>query len=112
MAKRMIRWGIAGVGKISSDFAYAISITEGASLAAVGGRDAKRAEAFASKCSALPGLSAPAPGGGTGAAPPPKAYGSYAELAADPDVDVVYVGTTNQASENDGRVAPRLFRAS
>lgn len=70
-----IRWGILSAGKISSDFVKAISITDGAQASAVAARSHAKAESFASEHSI------------------PAAYGSYDELLADPDVDVVYVGS-------------------
>jgi dihydrodiol dehydrogenase / D-xylose 1-dehydrogenase (NADP) len=70
-----IRWGILSAGKISSDFAKAIAITEGAECAAVAARNGDKAADFAKMHNI------------------PTSYGSYDELLNDPNIDVVYVGS-------------------
>ncbi len=72
-----VRWAILGTGGIASAMAGAFSEVEGAVLDAVGSRSLESAKAFAEEHGAS------------------KAYGSYDEAAADPDVDAVYVATTN-----------------
>ncbi|XP_055900025.1 trans-1,2-dihydrobenzene-1,2-diol dehydrogenase-like isoform X1 [Biomphalaria glabrata] len=71
------RWGICGAGKISLDFCMCIKSlpSEDHQIVAVAARDKGRAEDFASRF----GI--------------PKSYGSYEELAENPDVDIVYIGT-------------------
>lgn len=81
--KQHIRWGLLGPGAISRTFAGALQEAEGAELAAVGSRDIDRARAFAAEH----GVS--------------RAYGSYADLAADPDVDAIYIGTPHMFHERD-----------
>jgi len=70
-----VKWGIIGTGNISGKFANALSMLPEAELIAVGSRDVDTALYFAK----THGIS--------------KAYGTYQELADDPDIDVVYVGT-------------------
>lgn len=70
-----VRWGILATGKIAHSFADDLRLVPGAELAACGSRSLAAARAF---------------GETYGVA---RAYGSYAELAHDPDVDVVYVAT-------------------
>lgn len=70
-----IRWGILSAGKISSDFAKAISSTPGAECVAVAARNKEKAAAFAKKHQI------------------PRSYGSYSELLEDHGIDVVYVGS-------------------
>lgn len=70
-----IRWGIIGTGKIANTFAQGLCNVEDAVLEAVASRDIQKANLFADKY----GFE--------------KAYGSYAELAADKDIDVVYIAT-------------------
>jgi dihydrodiol dehydrogenase / D-xylose 1-dehydrogenase (NADP) len=64
------RWGIASAGKISHDFVTALSTLspEEHSVVAVAAQQLDRANAFAAEHSI------------------PNAYGSYEELAKDPDV--------------------------
>eukprot|EP00977_Amphora_coffeiformis_P016564 scaffold5168_cov176-Amphora_coffeaeformis.AAC.2 len=69
------RWGILSAGKISSDFCQALHFTPGSQPYAVAARDATRASAFADRYAV------------------DKFYGSYEALLADPDVDVVYIGS-------------------
>ncbi|XP_049904493.1 trans-1,2-dihydrobenzene-1,2-diol dehydrogenase-like [Epinephelus moara] len=71
------RWGICSAGKISHDFSVALrTLTPGDhEIVAVAARDVLHAEEFAKKHNI------------------PRAYGSYNELANDPDIDVVYIGT-------------------
>ncbi len=69
------RWGILGTGGIASTFAADLLLVEGAELAAVGSRARSTATAFAERHGFA------------------RAYGSWDELAADPDVDVIYVAT-------------------
>ena len=69
------RWGVIATGKIAHSFAADLVVTPGSRLAAVGSRRPESAEAFASAYGA------------------DRAYGSYEAVAADPDVDVVYVAT-------------------
>ncbi|XP_049450154.1 trans-1,2-dihydrobenzene-1,2-diol dehydrogenase-like [Epinephelus fuscoguttatus] len=71
------RWGICSAGKISHDFSVALrTLTPGDhEIVAVAARDLLHAEEFAKKHNI------------------PRAYGSYNELANDPDIDVVYIGT-------------------
>ena len=71
-----IRWGILATGKIAATFATDLALVEGAELAAVGSRTLESAQKFANAHSSAA-----------------RAYGSYAELAADPNVDVIYVAT-------------------
>ncbi len=70
-----IRWGIASTGNISASMATALAGIDGADLVAVGSRSQESADSFASEHSI------------------PKAHGSHADLCADPDVDVIYIGS-------------------
>lgn len=71
----IVRWGIISTGYISGKFAEALEILPNAELSAVASRSQESANEFAKKY----GIT--------------KAYASYEELAADPDIDVVYIGT-------------------
>ncbi|MCW2748699.1 MAG: oxidoreductase, partial [Nocardioidaceae bacterium] len=70
-----IRWGILATGSISRKFATDLREVGDAVLQAVGSRRLDAAHAFADEFGAT------------------SAYGSYEELAADPEVDVIYVAT-------------------
>lgn len=74
---RPVRWGILGAGRIAGTVGAEIIATPGNEVVAVGARDAARASAFAARLDI------------------PRSYGSYAELAADPDVEVLYIATTH-----------------
>ena len=74
---RAIRWGILGAGGIAATVGADIASTPGNEIVAVGARDGARSAAFAGRF----GI--------------PRSYGSYRELVADDDVDVVYIATTH-----------------
>ena len=69
-----IRWGILAPGNIAHSFTQDLR-TAGLDVAAVGSRRLDAARAFAAEFDI------------------PNAYGSYEELVADPDVDIVYVAS-------------------
>lgn len=68
-------WGIIGPGKIANKFAIALGIVEGARLGAIASRDAARGREFASRHGVA------------------TVYDDYAQLAADPAIDAIYVAT-------------------
>ncbi|XP_028299058.1 dihydrodiol dehydrogenase, tandem duplicate 1 [Gouania willdenowi] len=70
------RWGLCGAGKISHDFSVAMKTLSPGDhqIRAIASRSLERAQDFAKKHGV------------------PKAYGSYEELANDPDIDVVHLG--------------------
>lgn len=70
-----IGWGILGTGNIAHTFATGLSFLPDARLVAVGSRSPESAEAFAREFDL------------------PRHYGSYQELAGDPEIQVVYVAT-------------------
>lgn len=94
-----MKWGILASGTIAAKFARTINAManggesdsamarggesgsakadEGESLIAVGSRSAQKAQEFADEYNI------------------PRAYGSYEDLAADPDVEAVYIATPN-----------------
>ena len=75
-----IRWGILATGKIAHSFAADLALLPDARLEAVASRSLESAEAFAAEFAPADGARA-------------RAHGSYDALAADPDVDVVYVAS-------------------
>lgn len=82
-----VRWGILGTGKIARTFVADLALVPGAVLSAVGSRSVASAQAFVAEH-------------GFGDSPA-TAHGSYADLAADPDVDVVYVATPHSRHVDD-----------
>jgi predicted dehydrogenase len=70
-----IRWGVVGPGRIAENVVKDFAVVDGARAVAVASRSADRAQAFAARH----GIE--------------RAYGSYAEILADPAVDVLYVAT-------------------
>ncbi|MDQ1652647.1 MAG: hypothetical protein QOI35_1847 [Cryptosporangiaceae bacterium] len=82
-----VRWGILGPGWIASQFAAALRRHTRQELAAVASRSPERAAAFAAEY----GI--------------PRAYGSYAELVGDPDVDIVYVATPHSEHHRQALMA-------
>ncbi|MDH4201286.1 MAG: Gfo/Idh/MocA family oxidoreductase [Phycisphaerae bacterium] len=70
-----IKWGIMGCGSIANQYANDLVLSKHGQLVAVGSRSKAKAQTFAAQ------------NGGV------RAYGSYEEVAADPDVNIVYVAT-------------------
>ncbi|MGW0463952.1 Gfo/Idh/MocA family protein [Streptomyces sp. NPDC003027] len=74
-----VRWGVLATGGIAERFTTDLLAMEEAEVVAVASRTEASARAFADRF----GIA--------------RAYGSWAGLAADPDVDVVYVATPHHA---------------
>jgi len=72
---RKIKWGIIAPGHIARGFVAGLKVTENAELFAVASRSLEKASDFAKEFGFQ------------------KAYGSYSELADDPEVDVIYIAT-------------------
>ena len=81
-----LTWAIMGPGKITLTILHDFALV-GISFDAVGSRSLERATEYATKHSI------------------PKAYGSYEELVADPDIDVVYIATTHNAHFENAKLA-------
>jgi predicted dehydrogenase len=69
------KWGILAPGKMSAKFTRGLKILENAELYAVGSRDLSRARQFAEEYGFK------------------KYYGSYEELARDPELEIVYIAS-------------------
>ena len=69
------KWGILAPGKMSAKFTRGLQLLDNVELYAVGSRDINRASHFAAEFGFK------------------KAYGSYEELAADSEVDIIYVAS-------------------
>jgi predicted dehydrogenase len=75
----LTRWGVLATGSIASTFVTDLALLPDAEVLAVGSRRLDKAKDFARKH----GIA--------------RAYGSWVDLAADPDVDAVYVATPHSA---------------
>jgi len=73
--EKKYKWGILAPGKMSAKFTRGLKLLDNAELFAVGSRDEERAKKFAGEFGFK------------------KYYGSYEELAADKDVDVIYIAS-------------------
>ena len=86
-ADRPVRWGILATGKIAGAYAENLALLPEAEIAAVASRRLESAREFAARHGAA------------------AAYGSYDELVADPDVDVVYVATPHALHKENALLA-------
>ena len=71
------KWGILGAARIANKFAEGLKVLPNAERYAIAARSRERAEAFKENHGFA------------------KAFGSYEEMLADPELDVVYIATTN-----------------
>jgi len=85
--KDAIRWGILGTGKIARKFAEGLKVLPDARLMAVGSRNANPAQEFGSHFNV------------------PHRHASYEALAADPDVDAIYVATPHSCHKDNTLLA-------
>lgn len=69
------RWGILGTGNIAKQFARGLRVVDDAELVAVGSRSQEAADAFGAEFNV------------------PRRYPTYEGLAADPEVQAVYIST-------------------
>lgn len=71
----LVRWAIAGPGKMAAAMAAAFARVTNGQLMAVGSRSQERANEFAAQHSI------------------PTAHGSYEDLMSDPDIDAIHIAT-------------------
>jgi predicted dehydrogenase len=83
MNTKSYNWAIIGPGKIAQKFASDLKLLPNANLYAIGSRNLERAKNFASEYGFQ------------------KAYGSYKEVAEDPNVDVVYIASPHVGHYRD-----------
>jgi predicted dehydrogenase len=88
-----LRWGILAPGWIAQTFATGLRDHTQQRVQAIGSRSRERAEAFAAEFGAS------------------AAYGSYEDLVADPDVDVVYVASPHSEHREHALLAIEAGKA-
>jgi len=71
------KWGILGAARIANKFAEGLTVLPNAERYAIAARSLERAQAFKERHGFV------------------KAFGSYEEMLADPELDIVYIATTN-----------------
>jgi predicted dehydrogenase len=79
-----IRWGILGTGRIAGEFARGLTATPDAQLVAVGSRTQESADRFSDEHHI------------------PRRHATYEALAADPDVDAIYISTPHSLHAENG----------
>ncbi len=72
---KQVKWGIVGTGRISTQFAQGLQQVEHAEIAAIASRNLDSAMAFAAQFDI------------------PMRYGSYADMAENTSLDIIYIGT-------------------
>lgn len=80
---KQIKWGILATGNIADKFATSLAAQEDATMLAVGSRSISSANTFADRWNI------------------PRRYGSYQELANDPDIDVIYIATPHPSHHSN-----------
>lgn len=93
MTERPIRWGILSTGGIAATFVEDLHLMPDAEVVAVGSRTLAAAQAFAERYRI------------------PRAYGSWGELAADAEVDVVYVANPHSGHHAAAKLCLSAGRA-
>lgn len=93
MAGTSVRWGMVGPGRIAEALVGDFAHVPDAEVVAVGSRSSDRARAFADRHNIG------------------RAYGSYREIIADPDVDVLYIATPHPQHLALGVEAARAGKA-
>nr|WP_242453903.1 Gfo/Idh/MocA family oxidoreductase [Mycolicibacterium sp. P9-64] len=88
-----IRWGIVGPGRIAHNLVGDFAHVPDATVLAVASRSSARADAFAAEH----GIE--------------RSYGSYRDMIADPDVDVIYVATPHTLHHSIGLAAASAGKA-
>jgi predicted dehydrogenase len=73
--KKKYKWGILAAGKMSAKFTRGLKLLDNVELCAVGSRDLQRSKNFAGEFGFK------------------KFYGSYEELAADNEVEIIYIAS-------------------
>lgn len=77
--QKKYKWGILAPGKMSAKFTRGLRLLDNVELWSVGSRDKNRALKFADEFGFA------------------KAYGSYEELASDPDVEIIYIASPHSS---------------
>lgn len=90
---RPIRWGVLGAGGIATNFCDDLQLLPDHEVVAVGARSAGTSDAFASRF----GIA--------------RTHASYADLVADPEVDVVYVATPHPMHHDAAMLAIEAGKA-
>jgi predicted dehydrogenase len=85
----ILRWGVLAPGTIANDFVDSLRRHTDQRVVAAGSRTLERAEEFARAHDIA------------------NAYGSYEELVADPDVDIVYIASPHSLHEEHALLAIR-----
>lgn len=91
--QRKYKWGILAPGKMSAKFVRGLKLLERAELFAVGSRDAERSKVFANEFGFK------------------RYYGSYEDLASDPEVDVIYIASPHSHHEEHALLCLRNGKA-
>ncbi len=87
MSAPALRWGVIGTGWIAGRFVAALHASTTQRVIAVGSRGAERSATVAAEWGV------------------PRSFGSYEELVADPEIDVIYVATEHPAHLPCARLA-------
>jgi predicted dehydrogenase len=91
--EQVIRWGILGTGAIAKTFAKGLTVLPDAELVAVGSRSQESADAFGDAFDV------------------PRRHATYEGLAADPDVDAIYVSTPHHLHKDNSILCLRAGKA-
>lgn len=91
--KKKYKWGILAPGKMAAKFTKGLQLLDNVELHAVGSRDLQRAKQFADEFGFK------------------KYYGSYEEMASDPDLEIVYIASPHSHHREHALLCLRNHKA-